>query len=315
MDVDLTNNSSSSDSTDPITSELLQKFSCLNTTDHDVLIKQFNLLLGEKCSDSTAEFWLDMNNWNLQAAICSYFDYESTLPQNYLQKLPEIQIKPEPNICECLPNSSFTYRCTVNNSGDEPWPYGCTLRFYGGHQMTHEERFLLPKLQPGQSWTLQMQFTSPDKPGLYESQWRFSAITGQCFGETICMIVHVMDDLNQVTKQLSAAHIVDNIQQSTQQNQVISVSEHKPQDSFVFSGPHQAITFQTPLAQRPNFIHHPHQQTNQENNHENIDHQQQNGLNNNYNHLNNDHQNVISPSTMINNHPQHDGSDNDSAMT
>lgn len=63
MDVDLTNNSSSSDSTDPITSELLQKFSCLNTTDRDVLVKQFNLLLGEKCSDSMAEFWLDMNNW------------------------------------------------------------------------------------------------------------------------------------------------------------------------------------------------------------------------------------------------------------
>ena len=126
-----------------------------------------------------------------------------------------------------------------------------------------------------------------------------------------------MDDLNQVTKQLSAAHIVDNIQQSTQ-NQVISISEQQPQNSFIFSGPHQAIAIQAPLAQRPNFIQHHHQQheSNQENNHENINHQQQNGLNHNYNHLNNDHQNIngMSPPTIINHH-QHDGSDNDSSMT
>lgn len=91
---------------------------------------------------------------------------------------------------QCLGERTVFWQFSMKNdfcfsfvtTGDEPWPYGYTLKFYGGHQMTHEERFLLPELQPGQSWTLQMQFTSPDKPGLYESQWRFSAITGQCFG-------------------------------------------------------------------------------------------------------------------------------------
>ena len=48
---------------DDITSDLLQKFSCMNTNDREVLIQQFKVLLGEKCSESNAEFWLDMNNW------------------------------------------------------------------------------------------------------------------------------------------------------------------------------------------------------------------------------------------------------------
>lgn len=55
---------------DDITSELLQKFSCMNTTDREVLIQQFKVLLGEKCSETSAEFWLDMNNWYVMIREC-----------------------------------------------------------------------------------------------------------------------------------------------------------------------------------------------------------------------------------------------------
>lgn len=48
---------------DDITSDLLQKFSCMNTNDREVLIQQFKILLGDKSATTNVEFWLDMNNW------------------------------------------------------------------------------------------------------------------------------------------------------------------------------------------------------------------------------------------------------------
>ncbi|XP_035928055.2 protein ILRUN isoform X4 [Halichoerus grypus] len=64
MDVDL----------DP---ELMQKFSCLGTTDKDVLISEFQRLLGFQLNPAGCAFFLDMTNWNLQAAIGAYYDFES----------------------------------------------------------------------------------------------------------------------------------------------------------------------------------------------------------------------------------------------
>jgi hypothetical protein len=50
MDVDL----------DP---ELMQKFSCLGTTDKDVLISEFQRLLGFQLNPAGCAFFLDMTNW------------------------------------------------------------------------------------------------------------------------------------------------------------------------------------------------------------------------------------------------------------
>ena len=43
--------------------ELLQQFSCMGTTDKDVLISQLQSLVGQDVPHSTATFYLDMNNW------------------------------------------------------------------------------------------------------------------------------------------------------------------------------------------------------------------------------------------------------------
>ena len=48
---------------DDIESNLLQQFSCMGTTDHDVLISQLKKLVGEDVNETTASFFLDMNNW------------------------------------------------------------------------------------------------------------------------------------------------------------------------------------------------------------------------------------------------------------
>jgi hypothetical protein len=48
---------------DDIEQNLLQQFSCMGTTDHDVLISQLRKLVGDDVNETTASFFLDMNNW------------------------------------------------------------------------------------------------------------------------------------------------------------------------------------------------------------------------------------------------------------
>ncbi|XP_048878247.1 protein ILRUN-like isoform X2 [Brienomyrus brachyistius] len=57
--------------------ELMQKFSCMGTTDKDVLISEFQRLLGFQLNPAGCAFFLDMTNWNLQAAVGAYYDFES----------------------------------------------------------------------------------------------------------------------------------------------------------------------------------------------------------------------------------------------
>ena len=56
----------------------LEKFGCMQTYDHDDLICQMLRLIGDsKMTDvATAKFYLEMNMWNVQAAVCSYFDLQ-----------------------------------------------------------------------------------------------------------------------------------------------------------------------------------------------------------------------------------------------
>lgn len=46
-----------------IDSLLLQKFNCLGTTDHDDLIKQFQIIMNNQINSETARFFLEMSNW------------------------------------------------------------------------------------------------------------------------------------------------------------------------------------------------------------------------------------------------------------
>lgn len=42
---------------------LVQQFSCLGTTDKDVLVAQLQKLVGPQLNATAAQFFLDMNNW------------------------------------------------------------------------------------------------------------------------------------------------------------------------------------------------------------------------------------------------------------
>lgn len=56
-------------SDDIIAGQLLHQFSCMNTTDKDVLIIELKKLVGDAINNETAQFWLDMNNWSVLVII------------------------------------------------------------------------------------------------------------------------------------------------------------------------------------------------------------------------------------------------------
>ena len=63
--------------------EVLAQFGCMQTQDKEELVNQMLRLVGTNINYTTARFYLEMNQWNVQAAVCSYFDLEtvnSTLP-------------------------------------------------------------------------------------------------------------------------------------------------------------------------------------------------------------------------------------------
>ena len=45
--------------------ELMEEFSCLGTTDKDMLISEYQRLLGFQFNPAGCAFFLDMTNWNL----------------------------------------------------------------------------------------------------------------------------------------------------------------------------------------------------------------------------------------------------------
>ncbi|KAJ8922043.1 hypothetical protein NQ315_008683 [Exocentrus adspersus] len=143
-----------------IEQSLLQQFSCMGTTDKEELVQQLQKLLGSHLNYTTAAFFLDMNNWNLQAAICSYLDIESS------NQLPSMALVSNPlaNETESIePNVSFQKTWHVCNNGTETWPVGCYAQCSDGDKMGGN-RVPVPSLQPGEGMHLSVNMTGPSVP-------------------------------------------------------------------------------------------------------------------------------------------------------
>lgn len=187
---------------DLVDQHLLQQFSCMGTTDKEELVRQMQKLAGDNMNATTASFFLDMNNWNLQAAVCSYFDFESP------SKLPSMIL-----VCDEIsegsvifpPATKFNKVWMIQNNGEENWPIGCYLQFAGGDRMTNCERIPAPALGVRCTVHLSVELTTPDRPGTYQSKWRMVTPTGSYFGDIIWMIVTVSEEstTSELTQQLS----------------------------------------------------------------------------------------------------------------
>lgn len=186
---------------DLVDQHLIQQFSCMGTSDKEDLINQLQKLAGNNINATTASFFLDMNNWNLQAAICSYFDFESPL------KIPAMilvrdEFTEENNTVP--PNTTFQKVWRVQNNGDESWPLGCYLQFTAGDQLSSVQRIPAPPLSPSATAELAVQMTSPSTPGIFQSKWRMITPSGSYFGDIIWVILTVCEDgsTSELTSQL-----------------------------------------------------------------------------------------------------------------
>lgn len=182
-----------------IDSLLLRQFSSMATQDRDVLIAEFRRLLGSQLNELACSFYLEMNNWNLQDAICSYLEYSN---DSFIE-LPAVKVYADDGRTELLtgqipspsllpPNASHVMNWHIVNSGRE-WPPGCCLRFISGTQMASVDRILIPSLSPGSSHFVALSITSPTDPGLHTAQWRLSTFTGTPFGEPLWVAIQVSD--------------------------------------------------------------------------------------------------------------------------
>ncbi|GFS97459.1 protein ILRUN [Nephila pilipes] len=184
---------------------LLQQFSCLGTTDRDVLISQLQKLLGDQLNPAGCAFFLDMNNWNLQAAVCAYFDFDS--PKDNLPKMAFVRDVTIGEGEAVPPNMKFIKTWKIQNPSDERWPPGCCLRFTAGDQLGHVDRVIVDALEPLEMTDVSVEMISPQSAGIYQGQWRMSTATGQFFGEVIWVIVTVAEGgLLSLTQQMDAFH-------------------------------------------------------------------------------------------------------------
>lgn len=219
-----------------IDSTLLQQFSCLGTTDRDVLINQFQKLLGNQLNATDCAFFLDMNNWNLQAAICSYFDFEASK-----ENLPSMSFLKDVTIGEgeaVPPNTKFIKTWRIQNAGDTSWPPGCSLKFTNGDQLSNQESVFVDQLPAHDCCDVSVEMASPSTPGIYQGQWRMCTGMGQLFGEVIWVIVTVAEGgLLAVTQQMEAFH-----QLGSPRAQIFENEQHNPFASCNGSVPHRQVS-------------------------------------------------------------------------
>ncbi|QQP57004.1 Putative LOC102219486 [Caligus rogercresseyi] len=152
----------------------LEKFGCMQTLDQEDLVTEMLRLIGpDKLSGESARFYLEMNMWNVQSAVCSYFDLESGLRLPSMSFLQDLTIGEGESV---PPNTPFLKTWKLTNDGSEAWPNGCTLRLSSGTAFS-EVSHLPNDLAPA--------------PGIYEAKWRMATPSGLYFGDPIFVIISV----------------------------------------------------------------------------------------------------------------------------
>ncbi|XP_034447929.1 protein ILRUN-like [Hippoglossus hippoglossus] len=183
--------------------ELMQKFSCMGTTDKDILISEFQRLLGFQLNPAGCAFFLDMTNWNLQAAIGAYYDFESpNISAPCMSLVKDVTIGEGESV---PPDTAFTKTWRIQNTGAESWPPGVCLKYVGGDQFGHVNMVMVRSLDPQEMTDVSVQMQSPVSPGMFQGQWRMCSATGLYFGDVIWVILSVeVGGLLGVTQQLSS---------------------------------------------------------------------------------------------------------------
>lgn len=182
-----------------IDQNLLLQFSCMNTTDREELIRQMQKLLGTSLSYNTASFFLDMSNWNLQAAICCYLDY--SLPP----KLPSMSLKASQSQESAVgPSAYFEQTWSIANTGTEGWPGSCRLIQAGGEYFAATPVFV-PPLPPGHSTNVTMKLQAPSVAGVHRGYFHLVTEKGDQIGDTLWVEITVESEVTMALAEQLAA--------------------------------------------------------------------------------------------------------------
>uniref|UniRef100_A0A0M3HRS2 N_BRCA1_IG domain-containing protein n=2 Tax=Ascaris TaxID=6251 RepID=A0A0M3HRS2_ASCLU len=208
---------------------LAQALSCMATSDKEVLVRQFQQILGQNhvLTPEACAFFLDMNNWNLNAALGAYYDYGSpnTIgmpPPEYTTRLPSMQFVQDITIGEgesVPPSTRFVKTWRVRNNGTEAWPAGCYIAYMEGDKLSDVTRSWVQPLRAGEEGNVSVEMMSPAMRGIYQSRWQLNTSSGIPFGESIWCIITV-DDMGilDITQQLASAPLGSRPNTSDQRN-------------------------------------------------------------------------------------------------
>lgn len=184
---------------DEIEQNFLTQFSSMVTNDKDEIIKQFQAI-GENLNYTTATFFLDMSNWNLQTAVGCYFDFMvSRLPS--MKFLNDLTIGKDEKV---TPNTAFKLSWLLQNNGEFGWPEGTYLR-----NEADDRKYFLPSLSPNDTTVVTVDLISPPTIGPFISKWSLCTTNGTQFGEPITSTIDVCESGTlAITQQLSQLQAV-----------------------------------------------------------------------------------------------------------
>eukprot|EP00123_Amoebidium_parasiticum_P017586 comp23907_c0_seq1/m.42094 comp23907_c0_seq1/g.42094 ORF comp23907_c0_seq1/g.42094 comp23907_c0_seq1/m.42094 type:complete len:242 (-) comp23907_c0_seq1:71-796(-) len=183
--------------------ELLHLFQSMGTTDHETLVQQMMAVVSSN-DPQACLFFLEANNWNLQAAIASFYESGSNEIYEQLQHPPEVTLVGDmtlDNKDALAPNAPFRQTWKIRNTGHEQWPYSTCVLWVSGEKFPESPRAVkVPPLFPGQETDITIPMRCPSKPGSYASAWRLCCDEGfqMFFGEQMWIVTNVVDPTNVV---------------------------------------------------------------------------------------------------------------------
>jgi len=172
--------------------QLLNSFSSLQTNEKDDLVVGFQSIANE-LSYTTARFFLEMNNWNLQASLSCYFDFVASSNQNNgAVPMPSMRVVRELTIGlgeSVTPDTQFTQSWLLENNGTVVWPEGCYLKLVS--EINNDGKMPVPQIAPQDTHVLTISLVSPSEVGQFKSQFCLCTPNGATFGPIIWSVVDV----------------------------------------------------------------------------------------------------------------------------
>nr|CCA19129.1 conserved hypothetical protein [Albugo laibachii Nc14] len=202
--------------------ELLHMFQSITTSDHDELVDQFAFLL--QTDVSTATFFLESSNWNVETAVNMYLStaYTSsgtatgTYEQLETQPPQEIQCTPmdigetitlqgmmitdlsESSQVVFAPGSNVTMNWTFVNSGEVDWPLDTELVCIQGQHFCRQES--IPVVAKAKETVhVPVSLCMPLQKETFSSCWRLRSIRHEkYFIDPIWLILTVGDPVDML---------------------------------------------------------------------------------------------------------------------